>query len=431
MNNLNEKIKVKIEKKPRCIIELEIETSLEIVKEARKYALKELKKEISVPGFRKGKAPDEMILKKYPKDFKEKLEKKIADLAFVEATKMESLPILSRESKIIYKLESYSLEEGAKIHYTYETEPEVPAIDPKAFEIKPNKKPSVTEKEVNEAIRQIRFFHAKWEDVDRPIEEGDYIIIDLDSLEKEPPQRVFSDTRFEISDKGVADWMKKLVIGAKAGDTLEGISEPDDDASEEEKQQFQPKKVSITIKKNEKATLPELDDEFAKKVGSQTVKEMKESIKNLLIRQAETRHNEENRKKVNKFLLKTYNFEIPDSLIKTEIEYRKNMYLKNPEFKKKYDKMTKKEKKDFEEDLFKSSEAAIRIFFISKKIISDFKIKISDDEIKEEALNILYKETGKKPEPKDLPKDIYALAFSRLVLTKAEDYILDQTIKTL
>jgi len=430
VNKSNEKVKVKIEKKPRCLVKLELETSPEILKDAKSEALKELKKEVTIHGFRKGKAPDAMILKKYPNLFKEKLEKKIADLSIIEAHKTEKLLPLNPGTKIIYKLDSYSFDKGAKIHYTYETEPEVPTIDPKAFKLPKEKKASVTEKEINETIRQIRFFHAKWEELNRPIQEGDYIIIDLDSLETTPPQKVFSDTRFEVSDKGMANWMKELVINSNVGDSLEGLSKPDENATDEEKENFQQKKVLVKIKKNEKATLPKVDDEFAKKIGAQTVEEMKESIKKMLIQQAEAKHNQENRKKVNEFLLNTYKFEVPDSLIQNEIKYRKNLYLQNLEFKKKYDSMTQKEKEVFEKEIFKYSEATIRIFYISKKIVSDFKIKISDEEIQQLALNIIYKETGKKADPKDIPKDIYALAFSRLVLSKSEDYILDQSIKT-
>lgn len=426
----NEKIKVIIQKKSRCVIELEVEASAEIVKEARRRALKEINKEVSITGFRKGKASEEILLKKYPDLLKENFEKKIADLCFIEAYKAQKPPEVSAGTKIIYKFQSYSLENGAKVIFTYETDPEVPAVDPKAFKLKAGKKAPVTDKEVDEAIRQLRFFYAKWNEADRPVQEGDFIIIDLDSLETDPPARVFSDTRFEVSDAGMAQWMKNLVIGAKALESLKGISKPDHNAGDEEKEKFEPKKVLVTIKKIEEATLPELNDELAKKIGASTVEQMKQSVKNMLIQKAEAAHNQENRKQVSEFLLNTCKFEIPESLIKTEVEYKRNSYLQNPEFKKKYDKMSDQDRENFESEVQKHSEQALRIFYISKKIVSDFDIKISDEEIMRRAVNILYKETGKKIEPKDIPKDIYALAFSGLVLMKAEDYILDQSLKT-
>ncbi|NGX40619.1 MAG: Trigger factor [Candidatus Anoxychlamydiales bacterium] len=423
-------IKVKIEKKPKCKIEVDIEVSSEIVKEASKQALKDLKKEITLPGFRKGKAPDSAVLKKYPDAYKERLEKKIADISFIKAHEKEKLPALTQESKIVFKIKEYSLEKGAKLHYSYETEPDVPKIDPKAFKISKDKKIEVTKKEIDEAIRQIRFFHAEWKAVDRPIKENDYIIIDLDSIESDAPQRVFSDTRFEVSDKGMAAWMKELVIGKKLNESLKGTSAPDEKATADEKKNFEPKKVLVTIKKIEEAKLPKVDDEFAKKVGAKSEKEMYESITKMLTEQKQTKHNQENRKKVHEFLLKTYKFDVPDSLIQNELNYRKDSYFKNPEFKKKYDKMTKEEIKEFEKDLLTYSEDAIRIFYLSKKIVADFDIKISDDEIKQRALVILYRETGQKPDPKNIPRNVYALAISQLVLNKAEDYILDHSSKT-
>lgn len=427
---MKEQVKLKIDKKPKCVIELTVEASSEILKKAKVLALKELNKEVNVSGFRKGKAPEELLLKKHSDLFQKKFEKKIADLSFIEANNIEKLPEISSGTKIVYKIENFSLDEGAKILFTYETEPEVPAIDPNDFKIKLGKKPDITEKEIDEAVRQVRFFHAKWDEVNRPVKEGDYIIIDLDSLETDPPQRVFSDTRFEVSEKGMAEWMIDLVIGSKAGESLNGISKPDKNASDEEKEKFEPKKVCVTIKKIEEATLPAIDDDFAKKIGAQTVEEMRVSIKNMLIQQAEASHNQENRKKVQEFLLKTYKFEVPESLLQTEIEYRRSLYLQDPEFKKKYNSMNAHDKKIFEKELVNYAESALRIFYISKKIVNDFKIEISDEEISKYALNILYKETGKKAEVKDIPKDLYALAFSRLVLIKAEDYVLDQSIKT-
>ncbi len=69
---------------------------------------------------------------------------------------------------------------------------------------------------------------------------------------------------------------KILVIGAKDGDVLEGISEPMTTATEEEKKEFAPKKVRITIIKLEEAALcPRSNDEFAKKVGAQDVARMR------------------------------------------------------------------------------------------------------------------------------------------------------------
>ncbi len=278
----------------------------------------------------------------------------------------------------------------------------------------------------------MKFFYAKFESVERPIKENDYIILDLESIDTDPPQKVFTDTRFEVSKKGMANWMKELVIGAKVSDVLEGISKPDDDAKEDEKKKFEPKKVRVTIKTIEEATLPKLDDEFAKKLGSPSVEEMEKSIKKMLEKQAEDNYEKEKRAVIDNFLLKTYSFDLPKTLLQTEVQSRKHAYLSNPQYKDGFEKMSDVEKKKFDLELEEHASNAIKMFYLSKKIVDDNKIKISNEDIQKEALDILFQRSGgtKLPDPKNIPKDTYALALSKLVLSKAQDYILEHSTKT-
>ena len=101
----------------------------------------------------------------------------------------------------------------------------------------------------------------------------------------------------------MAEWMKKLVHGAKSGDVLEGVSEPDQTGTEEEKATFKPKKVRLTIVKAEQPSLPPVDDAFAQKVGAPTVASMHESIDKLLNAQAEEKMLEGQREQINEFLM--------------------------------------------------------------------------------------------------------------------------------
>ena len=57
----------------------------------------------------------------------------------------------------------------------------------------------------------------------------------MDIIEEEPEKRLFTNTRFEVSDKSMAQWMKALVIGKHAGDSVEGVSTADENMPEEEK----------------------------------------------------------------------------------------------------------------------------------------------------------------------------------------------------
>ena len=67
-------------------------------------------------------------------------------------------------------------------------------------------------------------------------------MIDLDTFEGDTAKRVFDEVRFEVKPERMALWMRNLVLNAKEGDVLEGLSEPDDTATEAEKKEFLPRK---------------------------------------------------------------------------------------------------------------------------------------------------------------------------------------------
>ncbi|MBU6446918.1 MAG: trigger factor, partial [Verrucomicrobia bacterium] len=376
----------------------------------------------SLPGFRKGKAPEEIILKKYPGDVEKQLHKELADLAFVAAQKIVRVPLLNNNAPITFDLKKIT-PDGAELSYSFETEPKIPTVDPTAFVKKPVDRPEVTDTQIEEAIRQMRFFYAQWTPVvDRPIQDGDYIMIDLDTLEGESVQRVFHHIRFEVSKDRMAGWMKKLVEGAKVADVLEGISEADDTATDAEKAEFKPKKVRITILKVEMATLPELDDEFAKKVGAANIAEMRQSITHLLNKQADDKVQSALREQVNQFLIDQYLFDLPQSLIDTERKHRWNQMMHDPKFKNHWNQMSQNERKNLETTLSAEAAQAVRLFYLSRGIVQHEKIPVTHQEVQNEAIHIYQTHGGHSAD--QLPKEIYALALSKVILAKAQDYIL-------
>lgn len=413
-----EPISVKVHHHPLCKVELEVTASKEIISQARKNAIKWVSKGVSFPGFRKGKAPESVVLRERGAEVEKRFQKELADLAFIEAQKKANVPVLNNNSPISFDLKKRSDEE-ALLSFTFETEPKVPTVDRETFEKKPVPRAEVGEKQIEEAIRQMRFFFAKWTPVkDRAIQDGDYVLIDLDTVEKDKVERIFNQVRFEVSKERMANWMKKLIEGAKVGDVLEGVSEADDMMSEEEKKEFQPKNVRITLVQAEEAELPEVNDEFAKKVGAETVEKMRESVTNLLNKQADEKVETSLREQINEFLLKNYEFELPKSLIDAEKKHRMEQKKMDPNF----IKMSEEEKKKFEESLHSQAEEAVRLFYLSRQIVKDAKIAITHQEVQNEAVQTYSYHGGKNPD--QVPREIFALALSKVVLFKAQSHIL-------
>jgi trigger factor len=422
---ISEEVRVQVHHKPACRIEMHVKTNPQMVVNARRNAIRSVSKEISLPGFRKGKAPDEMILKKFPADVEKQMHKAVADLAFVAAQKIAKVPVLNNNSSISFDLKSHSVDAGAELVFSFETEPKIPAVDSSGFAAKSVAKAEVADKQIDEAIRQMRFFYAQWKPVqDRPIQNGDYIMIDLDTIEGEHVNQVFHHIRFEVSKERMANWMKKLVVGAKAGDVLNGVSEPDDTATEEEKKEFKPKNVRLSLLKVEEAVLPEMDDEFAKKVGAENVDHMRQSITNLLNKQADDKVDTEIREQVNDYLVETYAFELPQSLIDTEKKHRFGQLMHDPKFKASWNKMSQDERKELEAKLSDESGQAVRLFYLSRHIVQSAKIPITHQEVQNEAIAAYQAHAGRNVEIDQMPKEVYALALSKVILAKAQDFIM-------
>lgn len=421
----NDKVHVTALFKPACEVELRVKASPSLVQSARREAIKAVSKEISIPGFRRGKAPEEMIQKKFSRDVERKLHDRLADAAFVEAQKLANIPVLNHHSTVTYDLQKMG-PEGSELLFRFETDPKIPSVDRQLFQPKPVHRAEVGDKQVDEAIQQMRFFFADWTPVlDRPIQEKDYLIVDIDTIDGEVSERVFNQVRFEVSSERMAEWMRKIVLGAKMGDVVEGISEPDADATEQEKLEFRPKKVRVKIFKVEEAALPELDDVFAKRVGSSDVAQMRQSIFERLSNQAALQARDQLREQVNEFLIAQYPFELPRSLVQTEKDHRQSQLFKNEEFKRDWDGLSAEERKKFEDRLFDESLQSLRLFYLSRKIIHDAQISVTHQEIQDEAIATLNaRDKSHQISVDQIPREVFALAMSKVMLAKAQNFII-------
>jgi len=427
----NDQLHAVVIRKPACRIEMRIKVAPPLIQSAKREAVKAVGKEVLLPGFRRGRAPDEMILKKFPSEIERETHNKLAEAVFAIARDLTKIPLLNNNARVTFDLQKMDAN-GAELLFTFETEPQIPSVDPKRFQPKPYDRPPVGDKEIDEAIRQMQFYFAAWNPVmNRSVQENDYVMIDLDTVEGDVLQRVFNHVRFEVSKERMAEWMQNLVIGAKVGDRLEGMSEPDANATEEEKRQFTPKKVLITIVKNEKATLPPLDDEFAKKVGARDIAHMRETVSDMLNRQADEKAREALREQVNDFLIGEYPFELPQSLVQTEKEHRFRQLMQIPNFQRDWERMPREEQASYEQRMTLESEHAVRLFYLSRQVVREANIGITHTEVQNEAVATLRAHGAQQQVSLDqIPKEVYALSLSKIILARAQDHIIQTSAST-
>lgn len=424
----NSDIHLLIHKRPACRIELEVEVSPTIVKQAHKQAVKQISKEVTLPGFRKGKAPEAFVVKNYPQQVDKEWQETIANLSFQESAKLTHLPLLSQDTRVTFKMQKHSLEDGAKLSLTFETDPEVPSVDISKIDLQPVKRPEVNDEKVSETIRQVQLFFATWQTInDRPVQEGDFVLLDVEDIETDPPTVVFSNTRFEVTEKSMAQWMRDLVLGQSSGATLEGVSIPDASASAEDKEELKPKKVRLHIKAIEQPTVPPVDEAFAKQLGVSSIEEMRQNIERLLNTQAEAHVQEKMREQINDYLLSNYLFDLPSTLIEKETRFRMQQLLQDPQFQKYWESLSQEDRRKTVESIADQSKKAVCIFYICRKILTDAKLSISPQDVPAyptTPLELLLAPQPHSLHPHGTSEIKQAETYSRLLLEKAQDFLI-------
>lgn len=419
-----------IERKPECMVEYKVKTSADVVKKARREAVKSVSKEVSLPGFRKGRAPDHLIVKKFEEPVNERWQKAIADEAFRECQKLAHTPLLSNDAKINFNIDKHSVEEGAEMTYTFETEPVVPDIDLSKVEVEEVKRDKIDEKQLEKTLNDIQSYFVEWEKIsDREAKEGDYVVIDVDIIDEDPPQKALTNARFEVKKEKMAQWMYKMVTGMKIGDSKEGLSKPDEDAPKSDKENMPPKNVRLILRSIESAKYPPIDDALAQKMGAKDVKEMKENLEKLLNKQADEAVQKEYREQMSTYLLENYKFELPKTLLQKETQFRIKQLVQDPEFQKKLMGMKEGERKAAIQDIEIQGEKAVRLFYISRKIIQDNNISITPSEVHQEVktpLEAMFSDQSDLYSAQEQSQEQKAIATSRLILSKAEDFLISK-----
>ncbi len=403
----NSLIHVTVEKKPLSRIECLIDINEELINQAKEKATLIVKKLAVLPGFRKGKAPLDRIIQHFPHEIERSTKENLLRLAAIECLNLTGIPALERNSLIENKeidlpgkWLSFSFNK-AKLSISFEIPPNVPAVDPSLFTLKAVK-PEITEKQIADTVRQTLFFYADWTPIsDRPVEEGDFVILDCHVVDATPSSPLFENTRFEVTDESMAAWMKPLVLGKSLNESIEGMSGPENNMTEEEKNLFSPKKVLITIKKIEKPTMPEWNEDLLKKLKVQSKEELFDHIKSLLTKETDRSFKIKCAEEVVDFLLSTYPVDLPLSIIRTEIDFRWQQLGKDPAFIKEWESFTSKDKKELVDLLTTQSNKSLQLFYLARRLIQDANLPLSKEETT-------------------------SSYFSSLVMEKAIDYILSQ-----
>ena len=302
------------------------EVKLEITVEASKFdeAIKRVyfksAKYFNIPGFRKGKAPIQIVEKYYGKEiFYEDAFNDSANEALEEAVKENNLEIVSRP-----EVEIKQMEKGKDLIFTatMQTKPEAELGKYKGVEIKKIEY-KVTDEDIEHELSHMQEHNSRLISIDdRPVEKGDIATIDFEGF---VDGKAFEGGKaegheLEIGSNTFIPGFEDQIIGMKIDEEKDiQVKFPEEYFSKELAGKDATFKVKVhEIKKKE---LPELDDEFAKDVSEfDTLDELKKSIKEKQEKQNEERAKYETEDAVIKAVCDNMKVEIPSGMINMEID---------------------------------------------------------------------------------------------------------------
>ncbi len=329
----NDKIKLKVTYSSNCVVKLDVHMAPTELEAVFSKAVKTIKKEASIPGFRKGHAPDKIVAQKYGKYIEEEWQRLVSLTALRQACELAEVEIFQGSRTPEAKFQQLDREQGAQLTFQFEREPVITLPDPEKFKLEP-KEPRVFSEEAEDAeLRSIQFHQATWKELlDRPVAEGDYVDLDIETLGP-PPVVLCQDSRFEISPDTTPSWLRQLIIGLMPGQHAEGISEKDDSArkSEETNADFQPTPCKVSVKGIFSAELPPVDDELAQKAGAQDLSDLRRKIRHRLQNQANEEAQAHLLSQLTEQLLKLYPIDAPASVIRYETAIKEANMLKATE----------------------------------------------------------------------------------------------------
>lgn len=309
---------VQVEKLEKNMAKLTIEVSAEELEGALQRAYLKNKNKISVPGFRKGKVPRQMVEKMYgPEIFYEDAINALIPEAYEKAVEECAEDIVSSPA-----IDVTQIEKGKPFIFTAEValKPEVKLGKYKGVKVE-KVDAVVTEEEVEAEINKERENNARNIEVtDRPVKDGDMTVLDFEGF---VDGVAFEGGKGEnypltIGSGAFIPGFEEQLVGAEIGKEVDvNVTFPEDYQAEELKGKAAVFKC--TVKEIKEKELPALDDEFASEVSEfDTLEEYKADVKAKLTEKKEKEAKDAKEAAVIEAIINDSDMEIPDAMLETQ-----------------------------------------------------------------------------------------------------------------
>ncbi|MGW5388104.1 trigger factor [Nocardia sp. NPDC003963] len=297
-------------------VRINVEVPFEELKPDFDRAYKALAKQVRIPGFRPGKAPAKL------------LEARLGRGAVLEQVVNDALPgryseaVTTSEVKVIGQpeIEITKIEDGQELAFTAEVDirPEITLPEDYSTIAVTVDAVEITDADIDEQLQSLRQRFGTLTGVERPVQDGDFVSIDLSATVggEEVPEAATTGLSHEVGSGQLIEGLDETLIGLSAGESKEFTSTlvAGDHAGQEAT-------ITVTVGSVKERELPEADDEFAQLASEfDTIEELKGDLRSRVERVKKVQQAGDIRDKVLEQLLESVEVPLPEAVVKAEID---------------------------------------------------------------------------------------------------------------
>lgn len=373
---------LKKNKNAKTLLTVEVEPAL--VESRFKEVFQQIQRKAALPGFREGKAPMEMVEKRFAEEAYEEVLKSLVPEAYHQSLSQHDVEPVS-----LPKISDIKMERGNKLTFVAEFE-RVPDFSVKNYKGLKIKKQSieVTDDDIEKGVMSLLESRAELQPLveARAVRQGDFVISDIE---------VWQNGQYAAGRKGVpllvepneGDDFYDKVIGAQIEDVREITTEFN---PEEKKQGLVGRKPAfkVWIRGIREKKLPELNDDFAKIYGKESVDALKQAVRKDLASLKQNNSYDSMKNELYERLLGLANFELPEQLVERQtdrlIEQTRRHYTGKGVTPEQFE----KEKEALRPEAAKKAKEQVRLYFILKHIADQEHIDVSEEDLERKLQSI-------------------------------------------
>lgn len=301
---------------------LQVTVPLDVVNEAKEKAARKIAGTVTLPGFRAGKAPLGMVMKRFGEAIRSEAIELLVQDAYKEVLEREQLKVAAQPH-----IHDLKFEEGEPLSFDLHLElrPELKLTNTTGFKVTRTAR-TVTDDDVQQQIEQLRDQRASWSPVEEKPMEGDMVTVLLATADEDGTMPEGREYRLVLGGGQAIPGIEEVIMEIKAGQTAERpVRWPDD--FPDESQRGKTKSVRVELKDVKRKSLPELDDAFAREVGDfESVDALRKVVREDMEESASRESDAEVRQKLLDELIGANPFDVPPSWVAQLVHGYAEMY---------------------------------------------------------------------------------------------------------